>query len=73
MPEDRPMKTFEVTCAACSQPFSLRKPLANPEAEDSAEVVVECLYCQESVKVTLPRKYAETQSIMRLKSVQVRT
>lgn len=34
MPEDRPMKTFEVTCAACSQPFSLHKPLANPEAED---------------------------------------
>ena len=41
MPEDRPMKTFSVTCAACGLPFSLRKPLADPDAEGSAKVVVE--------------------------------
>ncbi len=70
MPEDRAMKTFEVTCAACKRPFSLRKPLADPDAEGTAEVVVECLYCQASVKVALPRKYAETETVMRLKSVK---
>ena len=70
MPDDRPLKTFEVTCAHCRQPFSLRKPLADPDAEGTAEVVVECLYCQKSVKVPLPRKYAETERVMRLKSVK---
>ena len=70
MLEDRPMKTFAVTCAACQQPFSLRQPLADPDAEGTAEVVVECLYCQERVKVVLPRRYAETETLMRLKSVK---
>ena len=70
MPEDRPMKTFEVTCAACGIPFNLVKQLADPNANGSVWEVVECLYCQESVKFVLPRKYAEKETVMRLKSVK---
>ncbi len=67
---ERPMKLFEVTCAACNQALSIREPLADPDVEDSADLVVECLYCQKNVKVALPLKYTKTKTVMRLESVK---
>ncbi|MEM7246493.1 MAG: hypothetical protein AAF533_14170 [Acidobacteriota bacterium] len=64
--------TFEVTCAACGTPFSMRRELADPDAEGSAEVVVECQYCNERIKVEIPRKYAQTETLLKgVKSAKV--
>ena len=63
MPEES--KTFLVECAACGKDFRVRFPLADPDAEGESEKVVECLYCDEKVKVTLPRKYIREEHLLR--------
>jgi RNase P subunit RPR2 len=65
-------KTFKVTCVHCQKPFHVRFPLARPEVEGSGEVAVTCLYCAKNVKVTIPRKYIETDHLTRgIKSMAV--
>ncbi len=64
------MHTFKVRCAHCKQVFHVRYPLADPEAEGSAEQVVDCLYCKNPVKFKLPAKYSGQVEMLRSRSVQ---
>lgn len=63
-------KTFKVICANCKQPFTIRRALSRPDADETAEVVVNCPYCGEAVVITVPGKYVPEDHLVRgLKSV----
>ena len=58
-------KTFKVNCPNCDNPFHIRLPLTDPEAEGSGDIRVECMYCTENVMITIPRKYMAKEFIFR--------
>ena len=58
-------KTFKVICAPCKRPFHVRFPLAAADAEGTGEVVVECQYCEQPVKIEIPRVYIREDALTR--------
>ncbi len=51
------LKNFEVICAYCDKPFTVRYPLTRPDAEGEGEVVDDCAFCGKKIKFTIPEKY----------------
>jgi hypothetical protein len=60
-------KTFQVNCPNpdCNRPFHLRLPLADPKAQGSGDIRVDCMYCNKNVMVTISRKYIGKEFIFR--------
>ena len=58
-------KTFRVICDVCERPFLVRFPLAQSDAEGEGDVVVTCQFCEEKVKITIPRKYIGKDELLR--------
>jgi DNA-directed RNA polymerase subunit RPC12/RpoP len=53
-------KTFKVHCVKCKKPFHItfeKVVQPNPDAEEKADVWVECTYCYEKMMINIPRKY----------------
>lgn len=59
------MKTYKITCCHCKQPFHVRFPEVDPDAEGTGDVVIDCQYCGGKVVARLPRKYIRTEHMVR--------
>ncbi len=59
------MKTYKIICENCDKPFHVRFPLVQADAEGTGDVVVNCQYCGENVKITIPRIYIEEKCMLR--------
>ncbi len=71
--QEGPKKTFKVYCDFCRQPFFVRFSLANPKAEGTTEVFVNCQYCQHDVLITIPEQYNEQDMFIRGLKSRLRT
>jgi hypothetical protein len=63
-----PMKTFKVQCAQCQQTFQVRFPLADAgpqEGPATYDKEVVCLYCRQSVMVSIPSEYHTHATLLR--------
>lgn len=65
MAESQEHKTFKTDCPHCKQPFTVRFPLADPKAEGTSDVAVECMYCERTVMIKIPTKYVGGVTMIR--------